>query len=106
MRDVYLYNGYRSNARTKGVLYPKGIHTFDDELATYLVETGHGEYADVIIEEVEPEPERQVTISNAAQKLMDSFDLTIDHFPEVDNITKPIVDAYLANQMASDEEED
>lgn len=103
---VYLKNGYRSQIKTNGIHYPKGVHDFDDDLAQYLIETGHGQAVDQVIEEVLPEPERDVHITEGAQALMESFDLSVDDFPDVERIDKPMVDAFLANQMAANEDDE
>ena len=102
---VYLQVGYRSNIKTEGKHYPAGIHDLDDELAQYLIDTGQAQAMGGTSVKIVPDAPREVHVTEGANALMESFDLTIDDFPDVERIDKPMVDAYLAEFMADDSEE-
>lgn len=100
---IYLYRGYRSEKMTNGIHYGKGIHELEDGLAQYLIDNGHAESLDVETKQPESKTERDVHITDPAKALMESFDLSIDDFPDTDRITKPMVDAHIANTMFNED---
>ena len=106
---IHIIHGYNDEKRHR--VLEAGIHDIDEtDFAQYLIDTGHATPMDLpfahadAIDDEEEEDAIEITMTDPAKEAMALWGLTVEDFEGVKRITKPMVDAVIAQRVHDEED--